>query len=248
MKFEKLKGIVIKETNTNEADKILTLLTDIKGKVAVFAKGARRPRSSLGLSSQLLCYSEFVLFKGRDFYYLSSAELIKHFYFIRKDIIKVTYCAHVLEICRDGTQENQYSEDILRLLLNTLYIIENPNKKSYDLIISIFEFKFISLMGFTPNVYQCNNCGKSNIDRLYFDVRHNNLVCKNCSISIKNNIIISLPTLKSMIYILEAPIQSIFKVNLLNQLTKELKTFTSKYLNYVMEKNYNKLNMLKDLL
>ena len=36
------KGVVLRETETKEADKILTLLTQDQGKISVIARGARR--------------------------------------------------------------------------------------------------------------------------------------------------------------------------------------------------------------
>ena len=36
------KGVVLRETETKEADKILTLLTADKGKIPVIARGVRR--------------------------------------------------------------------------------------------------------------------------------------------------------------------------------------------------------------
>jgi len=246
MKFEKLLGVVLKEVNTNEADKVLTVLSESKGKIMVFAKGARRARNSFVLSTQLLCYSEFVLFKGKDMYYLSSADLIKHFYCIREDIIKLTYSAHILEICSDGVQENQYSGDVLKLLLNTLYIIENSINKSYELIISIFELKFVSIIGFTPDISECNYCKKVSFNKAYYNFSNNFIVCEDCYLNAKRQVPISFGTLEAMKYIIGSTIKNIFKVNLLDNLVIELRNFTSQYLNHVMEKEYKKLNMLKD--
>ena len=36
------KGVVLRETETKEADKILTLLTADRGKISVIARGVRR--------------------------------------------------------------------------------------------------------------------------------------------------------------------------------------------------------------
>ena len=36
------RGVVLRETLTKEADKILTLLTDDRGKISVIARGVRR--------------------------------------------------------------------------------------------------------------------------------------------------------------------------------------------------------------
>ena len=55
------QGIVLRETNYKEADKILTVLTRDLGKRTVKARGRRRKNSKLTAASQLLVYSEMTL-------------------------------------------------------------------------------------------------------------------------------------------------------------------------------------------
>ena len=48
-----VEGIVLRETETKETDKILTVLTRTEGKLAVVARGARRRRSRIAAAAQL---------------------------------------------------------------------------------------------------------------------------------------------------------------------------------------------------
>ena len=66
MKLFKVKGIVIKEIQYKDNDKIITLLTDEFGKISCLAKGAKKNNSPLLAACQLFVYSEFV--KGVDLY------------------------------------------------------------------------------------------------------------------------------------------------------------------------------------
>ena len=50
----KTKGIILSESNMNDFDKMVTLLTP-NGKIGCAAKGARRPKSLLMAGTQLLC-------------------------------------------------------------------------------------------------------------------------------------------------------------------------------------------------
>ena len=56
-----LRGVVLRETETKEADKILTLLTAERGKLTVIARGARRKNSKLAAAAQSLAYGEWTL-------------------------------------------------------------------------------------------------------------------------------------------------------------------------------------------
>ena len=73
----KVKGIVIKETTYKENDKIITLLTDDLGKIACIARGAKKTNSPILANAQYLVYSEFVLYKSRNFYYVNDEKVLK---------------------------------------------------------------------------------------------------------------------------------------------------------------------------
>ena len=57
------KGIVLRATATKEADYILNILTDSLGQIAVVARGARRKGSRIAAGSELLAFSELVLYQ-----------------------------------------------------------------------------------------------------------------------------------------------------------------------------------------
>ena len=72
MDLIKVKGIVIRETTYKDNDKIITLLTDKLGKISCMAKGAKKNNSPILANCQYLVYSEFVLYKSKNFYMLQS--------------------------------------------------------------------------------------------------------------------------------------------------------------------------------
>ena len=53
------RGVVLRQTETKEADKILTLLTAEQGKISVIARGARRKSCKYAACTQMLSYSEW---------------------------------------------------------------------------------------------------------------------------------------------------------------------------------------------
>ena len=65
------KGIVLRATATKEADYILNILTDSLGRIAVVARGARRKGSRIAAGSELLAFSELVLYQRGNWYYLT---------------------------------------------------------------------------------------------------------------------------------------------------------------------------------
>ena len=63
------KGVVLRETETKEADKILTLLTADRGKISVIARGVRRKSCKYAACAQQLVYSEWTLYQKGEWYY-----------------------------------------------------------------------------------------------------------------------------------------------------------------------------------
>ena len=62
------KGLVLRVTDYNDRDALLTLLTPEYGKLTVKARGLRRKNSPLVAPCQLLSYGEFTLFEYRGQY------------------------------------------------------------------------------------------------------------------------------------------------------------------------------------
>lgn len=149
MKTFKSKGLVIKEKNYNESDKIVTLLLKQYGKVTVFSKGARNTKSKFLVGTQLFSYSDFTIIKGTNFNTSSEIDLIKSFYKIGLDYEKFYLCSYFFEMIDKTLMENVESDNILLLTLKTLNLITN-NMPSSMFIYSVFNIKFLQILGYTP--------------------------------------------------------------------------------------------------
>jgi len=247
MGYVNYKGIVLREVNTGEADKIITVLTAEEGKISIAAKNARRAKNSLSSGTQLLCFSDYMLFKGKELYNMSSCEVIESNYEIRNDIVKLTYCSHILELIMDNVQEGDPSESILQLLLNTFYVIAKTDR-SLELITRVFEFRFMALLGYEPHVTNCINCNKVDAEKIYFHLDNSGLVCSEC-VNLKGRVIPLLPgTVKALKYIMCINPQKLYNFSLSEDSIRELSVISKRYIKEHLGKEYNKLDYLKNLL
>ena len=64
--YFKTEGLVLRETEYQDADKLLTVLTKDRGKLTLRARGVRSRNSRLKSGCQLLAYSEFTVYEGRN--------------------------------------------------------------------------------------------------------------------------------------------------------------------------------------
>ena len=246
MSYVKTKGIVIKEVNTGEADKIITIFTRNQGKLSALAKGARRPKSKLVAGTQFLCYSDFVLFKGKDLFTVNSCEVVEPFYDIRNNLVNLTYSAHIVDIIADIVQENQPAVKVLQLFLNTLYMLAKTDK-SPELITRTFEIRVLSILGYAPFVRGCMICGKEDPNNLSFSFKKCGLICTHGSCAAEDAYAVKiLPgTVKALCHSVYARAQELFSFNVSPEVLGELGRISRRYLRERLEKDYTKLDFLK---
>lgn len=231
----KTKGIILSESNMNDFDKMVTILTP-NGKIGCAAKGARRPKSLLMSGTQLLCFGEYLLYQGSSSYHMNSCDTIEIFYNIRTDLDKLKYASHITKIINDVTDENQNTYKILQLYLNTLYMI-SEEEKNLDFVLSVFKLRLACLLGFMPEIKKCKIC-KTDKNLNYFSLKENGLKCLNCSKVDKSAIQISDSTKTALQYIVLVDAKKIFSFNISDENLKELELVSKLYLNDKLEKEY----------
>lgn len=231
----KMKGIILSESNMNDFDKMVTILTP-NGKIGCAAKGARRPKSLLMSGTQFLCFGDYMLYQGTSSYHMNSCEPVEIFYPIRTDLDKLKYASHITKIINDVTDENQNTYKILQLFLNTLYMISETDK-DLDFIITVFKLRLLCLLGFTPQIKGCTNC-KSQENIKYFSIKDNGFKCSSCGRVDKSTIEISESTKTAIQYVVLADAKKIFSFQISEENLKELELVVKLYFNEKLEKEY----------
>ena len=173
------QGLVLREVNYKEADKILTVLTAEGGNRTVKARGCRRKGSRLAACAQLLVYSEMTLFEYRDYYTLNEAESLQQFWGVKADVEKLalgSYCAQVLEAV---AEEGRSDPKLLSLILNTLYALDKLNKPQ-ALVKAAFELRLMCLAGYEPLLDACAVCGVPAPEQPQLSLSEGVLCCGRC--------------------------------------------------------------------
>ena len=87
-------GVVIREQQSGENGKTLSVLTENDGVVSVSASGARKITASYLKSAQLFAYSHMTVYDKNGHLTLTEAELIEGFYYIRKDLLSLAFASY----------------------------------------------------------------------------------------------------------------------------------------------------------
>lgn len=203
-------ALVLRETKYKEADKMLTVLTEGEGKLTVKARGAYRKNSGLGAATQLLSYSEMVLFGNRGRWTVNEAETIEQFIGLRGDIAALSLGSYFTEMLDTVSDEDSPNPEILRLGLNSLYAL---SRQLYppEHIKAVFELRLMCLSGFEPLIDACAVCGLPEPEAALFNLNAGILHCRACpSGSTGISMPLSGKTLEAMRYITSANEKRIF--------------------------------------
>jgi len=151
MKTLDVRGLVLKEYETGEADKRLLLLCKEHGRIMAYARGARKPRSKFMAAAQLFTYSDFVLAAGRGFFSVSQADVIESFYNLRTDYDRLATAHLITDVCEKTVLENTNCDGLLRLVLKCLMNL-TKDKFPHKHIIAVFFMKFFEFYGIRPKI------------------------------------------------------------------------------------------------
>ena len=242
-----IQGVVLRVTDYNDRDALLTLLTSRHGKLTVKARGLRRKNSPLVAPCQLLAYGEFTLFEYRGQYTINEAHSIELFTPLRRDLTKLslgTYFAQAAEVL---SQEDYPSPELQSLLLNCLYALSRLDLSETQ-IKAVFELRAACLSGYTPDLFGCHICGSQTPNR--FDLSAGQLECQNCRSRESNGIRmpVTQSVLEAMRYICLCDPKKLFSFQLSPQTLEMLADLTEAYLTTQLERGFSTLDFYKSLM
>ncbi len=196
------RGIILKQINTGEADKIVTILTQHNGKLKAVMKGCRKPKSRfVGIAEQFVV-SELVLFKGSgDLFRVSQGEIKESYYNLRSDLLKLSYASYFAELAEIVAEEEVQSEKLFFDLVWALHFL-NTGKAGLGLTSLTYLLKLMELSGYKPMLLHCANCHEEVRDSEVFSVSLGGMLCKGCSWTEKKPMKLSVPARLNMLQLL----------------------------------------------
>ena len=242
-----IQAIVLRVTDYNDRDALLTVLSRHHGKLTIKARGLRRKNSPLIAPCQLLALGEFTLFEYKGNYTINEAHSIDLFTPLRRDLTKLslgTYFAQAAEVI---SQEDLPNPELQSLLLNCLYALSKLNLPEM-LVKAVFELRSACLAGYTPDLYGCHICGSQTPDR--FDLSAGQLECHGCRSGESHGIRMPVnpSILEAMRYICLCDPKRLFSFQIGGETLEKLSALTESYLQTQLERGFSALDFYKSLL
>ena len=241
-----IRAIVLRVTDYNDRDALLTVLTQKHGKLTIKARGLRRKNSPLIAPCQLLAFGEFTLFEYKGQYTINEAHSIELFSNLRRDLTKLslgTYFAQVAEVL---SQEDLPNPELQSLVLNCLFALSKLNEPEMK-VKAVFELRAACLAGFMPDLFGCHICGCQNPDR--FDLSEGMLECVSCrGMGGGIRMPVNPSVLDAMRFICFCDPKKILSFDIQTENLMKLADITEAYLTTQLERGFSTLDFYKSLL
>ena len=146
-----LTGMILEAGPVNDYDRRLVVLTKERGKVTIFARGARRMNSKLTAATAPFVFGEFKAYEGRNAYNLIDVDVQFYFEELRENIEGAYLGMYFLEYAAYYSRENNDELELLKLLFQTIRAVV---KGTIDLrlIRAVYEIKILAVNGECPGI------------------------------------------------------------------------------------------------
>lgn len=186
-------GLVVRVYPRGEGDRLIQLLTKDRGRLSVIVRHGQSGRDRLATVSQLFTWGNYELSESHGALWLRSGTVLSSFYSLSCDLTRMALAAYLCDLAGEvvnaaeppepGEAEPdemaQFGERLLRMLLNSLYTLEQGTKPP-ALVKGVFELRTAALAGFCPDLEACAHCGDRYPAESYLDVMNGRLICDTC--------------------------------------------------------------------
>ena len=194
------RGIVVRHTNYDEADRFITFLTPFQGKVSALAKGVRKLTSRKAGHLQPFTYVDVQLSKGKGASWLvTQVATIEAYPEITASLDKTVRTSCILELAERFSLENVENVPLFQLTLDTLrrfavFSDTYPVQRYFDL-------QLLSVTGYRPELFECVRCRKKiQPEDQFIHFGLGGVVCPDCGGVVRGARPVSMKTLKFLRY------------------------------------------------
>ena len=258
MKIIETDGIVLKTMDFKENDSILTFLTREAGKIAGVIHGGKSTRSGNSAKTELFVtnHFEFSVKTGAELVRIRKCELLVSHSKLRQNYSKflhASYLSELLLFCEIPLVESEYYFDLLKQTISQLSEFENCAEIKLN-----FEIKLLKLLGISPSLTSCIDCGnflwKRNSGELMaikhsrpyqLDSIQGGIRCPDCCI--QSNYTAALhPGSLSFLYISQSGKNNGFKIKPTQNNLKQLDQALNLYFSHFFGRNLKSYSLLKE--
>lgn len=240
---EKYYGLVISQTNYNEADRIIRIFTKQAGIITVIVKGARKYKSHQAAASQLLSLGSFNLVKGRNMYTLRGASCDTTFFKISESIEKLALCQYFFDLTYSLLSDENPDEEVFSLLLNSVYILANKDRPLKN-IKAAFEVRLCALCGEELLLGECVKCGNGE-NLSSFSLKLGGMLCDKCRSG--DAVTLSRASALALDFLQVCPKEKLFSAEINGSAASEVSSIAEKHALLMSEREFKSLKYFNNI-
>lgn len=178
----KTEAVVLRSIRYGEADRILHLYSETRGRIGAIAKGARKPKSRFGGRLEPFFRLDLVLHEGRsDLMTVTGATTVEGFPRLRSSGAALTAGARACDSVLRLLDSEEPNPPAYNLLCRYLALLDDPAEaRAASLETALaFRMKLALAAGFTPELASCAHCGEAE-HLAAFSGAAGGVVCSGC--------------------------------------------------------------------
>lgn len=176
-----VSAIALNIRDHRENNRIITCYTRELGKIEILVRSAKKITSKLAhLTSGLYALLELIIEPGKNFYYLIGGGTKKYFHNLNNKYQKNIQVSRILNTFDKIIKLAKPDHKIFDLLVKTLEKIDNVPEAKVEIFIYAFLIKFLSFLGYKPEIRKCLVCHKIPSAEAIFDFNRGGIVCLKC--------------------------------------------------------------------
>jgi DNA repair protein RecO (recombination protein O) len=176
----KTEAVVLRSIRYGEADRVLHLYTEDRGRVGAVAKGVRRVKSRLGGRLEPLSRVRLVLHEGRgELCTVSQADTVHAYAALRERRPSLERASQACEAVLRLLDSNEPNRPAYNLLCNELSLLDSRPELATRTQALSFRLKLLLAAGFAPELASCAACGEIE-DLGAFSPSAGGVVCAGC--------------------------------------------------------------------
>ncbi len=244
------RGLILRNRDYQEADRLITVFTEEQGKVSALARGVKKAKSSLRACTQPFCFSELFLRRGKTLDTVTQGKIIDFFGSARENITTVMYLLYIAEILDKVLPERQPAPELFAASVRLVQVLEEKGPR--PIYLRWFEAQVAGQMGFAPVLDRCVSCGRRESPGTHFSIAAGGLLCADCSRHTTDAVLFlnaEVPAILRLLLKTDAALLDRLQVR--EAVLKQLEQFWEKYLEYHLEHRFalkNALAVLKQMM
>ncbi len=182
-RYSKTNGIVLHSIRFGEGHKIIKLYTEAFGKIDASAFGVRKTKSRFGSRLEQFTRGTFLLYKKNEesLYAIRDVDVHSQSWDVRENLNKFLIANALVETIIRYVEIEHSDRELYELISTAFTVLDSIDSKKSLYLLSMYDVKFLSIMGYRPDTRVCARCGvKLAEGGVYVDTTHGFPLCVRC--------------------------------------------------------------------